>query len=61
MQIDFVIELFKRLKELNIHTALDTSGFIEIDKLKDLMEVTDLVLLDLKHIDNSEHEKLTRC
>ncbi len=58
LQIDFVIELFKRLKELNIHTALDTSGFIEIDKLKDLLDYTDLVLLDLKHMDDAAHQDL---
>ncbi|MDE5856676.1 MAG: pyruvate formate lyase-activating protein [Anaeroplasmataceae bacterium] len=67
LQIDFIIELFKRLKKLNIHTACDTSGitFNKEDKeslsrhLK-LLEVTDLFLLDIKHIDNEEHKKLTR-
>lgn len=58
LQIDFVIELFKRLKELNIHTCLDTSGFIQIDKLKDLLDYTDLVLLDLKHMDDNVHQDL---
>ena len=58
MQIDFVIELFKKLKELKIHTALDTSGFLATDKLKDLLEYTDLFLLDLKHMDEEEHLKL---
>ena len=58
LQIDFVIELFKRLKELNIHTCLDTSGFVQIDKLKDLLDYTDLVLLDIKHMDNKAHQDL---
>lgn len=58
LQIDFVIELFKRLKELNIHTALDTSGFVQIDKLKDLLDYTDLVLLDIKHMDDNVHQDL---
>ena len=58
LQIDFVIELFKRLKEHNIHTALDTSGFIDTDKLKDLLQYTDLVLLDLKHMQDNEHKEL---
>ncbi len=58
LQIDFVIELFKRLKEENIHTAIDTSGFIAIDKLKDLLDYTDLVILDLKEMDNVTHKEL---
>lgn len=58
LQIDFVIELFKKLKELKVHTCLDTSGFVEIDKLKDLLDYTDLVLLDLKQMDEEEHLKL---
>ena len=58
LQIDFVIELFKRLKELNIHTCLDTSGFVQIDKLKNLLGYTDLVLLDIKHMDNEAHQDL---
>ena len=63
MQIDFVTELFKQAKSKDIHTALDTSGILfninntaEIDKL---LQYTDLVLLDIKHIDDEEHKKLT--
>lgn len=58
IQLDFVIELFKKLKEHNIHTTLDTSGFIDTDKLKDLLEYTDLVLLDLKQMDDDSHKDL---
>ena len=58
VQLDFVIELFKRLKEKGIHTALDTSGFIDIDKLKDLTKYTDLVILDLKAMDDEMHKDL---
>lgn len=63
MQIDFVIELFKQAKERNIHTALDTSGILfnrnNTTKIDELLKYTDLVLLDIKHIDNEEHKKLT--
>ena len=59
LQIDFVMELFKRLKAEGIHTCLDTSGFVQTDKLKDLLKYTDLVLLDIKHMDDVEHLKLT--
>ena len=58
LQIDFVIELFKKLKAKGVHTTLDTSGFIDIDKLKDLLDYTDLVLLDIKEMDNETHKDL---
>lgn len=67
MQIDFVIELFTLAKKENIHTCLDTSGitFNEnsdtiLEKFNTLLSVTDLIMLDLKHIDNEEHIKLTK-
>jgi len=60
LQIDFLIELFKRLKQINIHTALDTSGFTEpTDRLNELLKYTDLVLLDIKHVYDQEHRELT--
>lgn len=62
-QIDFVTELFKKAKEQNIHTALDTSGILfnpnNTSKIDELLSHTDLVLLDIKHIDDNEHKKLT--
>lgn len=55
LQVEFVTELFKKLKELNIHTALDTAGSLPInDKIKWLLKYTDLVLLDIKHIDEEK-------
>lgn len=60
LQIPFVKELFKQLKDIGIHTALDTSGFAYIsDELNELLDYTDLVLLDIKHLDNTIHKKLT--
>lgn len=63
MQTDFVTELFKRAKEKGIHTALDTSGVLfnpaNTDKIDLLLKYTDLVMLDIKHIDDIEHKKLT--
>ncbi len=58
LQLEFVTELFKRLKKMGIHTTLDTSGFIETSKLNDLLKYTDLVLLDLKQMDNDVHKEL---
>lgn len=65
LQIDFLIELFARAKEKGIHTTLDTSGnpftreteFFE--KFQKLMEVTDLVMLDMKEMDSEKHKTLT--
>lgn len=60
LQAEFVTELFKKLKELNIHTALDTAGSIPISQqIKELLQYTDLVLLDIKHIDDEKAKILT--
>lgn len=66
MQIDFLLELFTLAKQNQIHTCLDTSGITyrpgesEYNrKLEALMAVTDLVLLDIKHIDPEGHKDLT--
>lgn len=65
LQIDFLLEFFKKAKEDGIHIALDTSGqpFERnepfFSKFNKLMKYTDLVLLDLKHIDAEKHRKLT--
>ena len=54
LQPHFLISLFKELRKRNIHTAIDTSGMVELtDTIKELLSLTDLVLLDIKHI-NSE-------
>ena len=64
LQLDFIIELFKEAKHRNIHTCLDTSAGCYNDKddekYKTLLSYTDLVLLDIKHIDDLEHIKLTK-
>ncbi len=62
-QMDFVTELFRRAREKDIHTALDTSGIYfnkdNTTKVDELLKYTSLVLLDIKHIDDEEHKKLT--
>ena len=73
-QMDFLIELFTKAKEKEVHTCLDTSGIFfrgewlhekkddtAFDRFRKLMEVTDLVMLDIKHIDEEEHVELTGC
>ncbi|ORX22222.1 pyruvate formate-lyase 1-activating enzyme [Thermoanaerobacterium sp. PSU-2] len=59
LQPEFCEDLFKKLKASVIHTALDTSGYVNIDKVKGLVKYTDLFLLDIKHIDDEGHKKLT--
>ncbi len=59
LQVKFLIELFKKLKEENIHTCIDTSGMVAItDDIKELLSYTDLVLLDIKHIDDNKCKDL---
>lgn len=65
MQIDFLLELFTKAKAMGIHTCIDTSGIAYKptntaynEKLDKLMEVTDLVMLDIKHIDPAQHKIL---
>lgn len=66
MQIDFLLELFEKAKKKGIHTCIDTSGIsynpnnhLYNEKLDQLMALTNLVMLDIKHINPIEHMKLT--
>ena len=66
MQIDFVTELFTILKAEGVHTCIDTSGITfnpnskeSVEKHEKLLKVTDLVMLDIKHIDDEACKKLT--
>ena len=53
LQADFLIELFTRLKKAGINIALDTSGMLDItDKIKELIDLTDLFLVDIKSIND---------
>jgi len=66
MQVDFLIDLFTLAKAKDIHTCIDTSGIAFnpdnapfMEKLDRLMTLTDLVMLDIKHIDPEKHIELT--
>ena len=66
LQIDFLCEILKACKENGIHTCIDTSGITYNpnnaeyhQKLSELMKLTDLVMLDIKHIDSAKHIDLT--
>jgi len=67
MQVDFLIELFTLAKEKDIHTCIDSSGIAFnpgnkalMEKIDKLMTLTDLVMLDIKHIDPEKHRELTQ-
>ena len=66
LQMDFLIELFEKATAKGIHTCLDTSGIIfdklnakVVEKMKHLVKVTSLVMLDIKHMDSEAHKELT--
>ena len=59
IQASFVLELFKKLKENGIHTCVDTSGMFALtDGIKEVLKYTDLVLLDIKHINDEKCKEL---
>ncbi|MDA7027975.1 pyruvate formate-lyase-activating protein [Bacillus sp. CLL-7-23] len=65
LQLPFLIEIFKKCKKIGIHTTIDSSGGCYSnassfqEQIKELIQYTDLVLLDLKHINRKKHMKLT--
>ncbi|MDR0334178.1 MAG: pyruvate formate lyase-activating protein [Dysgonamonadaceae bacterium] len=59
LQARFVGDFFRLCRQENIHTALDTSGCLFNDDVKQMLEYTDLVLLDIKTINATLHQKLT--
>ncbi|RIY37721.1 pyruvate formate-lyase-activating protein [Capnocytophaga canis] len=66
LQLDFVLELFTKLKSLGISTCVDTCGGfyantpIINEKILKLISLTDLFLVDIKHIDDTQHQRLTK-
>ncbi len=67
LQIDFVTELFELCRKEGVNTCIDTSGNpftregVFFEKFRKLCELTDLFILDIKHIDDEAHKKLTGC
>jgi len=67
LQIDFITELFEKAKAKGIHTCIDSSGITfnpdspeVMAKFDKLMPLTNLVMLDIKHIDDEHHLELTK-
>ena len=59
MNADFVIELLTKCKENYINTAVETSGYGNTQKLKELSKVTDTFMFDIKHTNSQIHKELT--
>ena len=65
LQMEFVTELFKECKKHGIHTNIDTSGDLKFNteerkqQLKELLAVTDMLMLDIKMFDAQKHKQLT--
>lgn len=58
LQVDFLLEICKKLKEEGIHIALDTAG-VGVGKYEEILSLIDLVLLDIKHSNKDGYKKLT--
>lgn len=59
LQAEALIELFRKARAEGLHTALDSNGSVVSDAVKELYGLTDLLLLDIKHIDPAVHQKIT--
>jgi pyruvate formate lyase activating enzyme len=58
-QPEFLLEFFRRCQEIGIHTTLDTCGYVRWEILERILEYTELVLFDIKHMDPVRHLELT--
>jgi len=59
LQAEFILEVSKMCKEQNISVAIDTSGFVWNEVVKEVLEYTDIVLLDIKNYDPLVYETVT--
>ena len=59
LQVNFATEIFRQCKKYDLHTALDTSGFVNLTTAKKILEFTDLVLLDIKSFIRETYRKVT--
>lgn len=59
MQADFLMEILKECRKKDIHTAVETAGFVKNETMKDISPYVDLFLYDLKLMDSSKHQNFT--
>jgi pyruvate formate lyase activating enzyme len=60
LQADFILQVVKILKKHDVHVTLDTAGLFDLDKIKSLIDLTDLILYDIKTYDDDLHISLTQ-
>ncbi|MBV7273532.1 YjjW family glycine radical enzyme activase [Clostridium sp. PL3] len=59
LQKEFLVDLFEEVRKLGLTIFVDTNGSTDFSKNKELVDLTDMVMLDIKSFDNDEHKKLT--
>ncbi len=59
LQNEFTVALFQKMKNIGIHTALDTCGYCSRDTLQKLLPYTDMIMYDIKTLDPEDHRKFT--
>ena len=59
MQLDFATELLEQLKEKGLHTAVDTSGAVPLEKARRVLDIADMILLDIKAYDSGLCRRIT--
>jgi pyruvate formate lyase activating enzyme len=59
LQADFAAGLFKSLREAGVHTALDTAGCVPFERMESVLKYSDMLLLDIKFIDEALHRRFT--
>jgi pyruvate formate lyase activating enzyme len=58
-QIEFTLNLLKEFKKKSLHTTIDTTGFVKWEDFDEILNYTDLVLFDIKHLNQEIHQKET--
>ena len=59
LQLEFLIDLLQKAKKLGLHICLDTTGYVDSNNLKDIIQYIDVLLYDIKSLDEERHKKLT--
>jgi pyruvate formate lyase activating enzyme len=59
LQAEFILEVIKLLKQHSVSVAVDTSGFVWNEAVKEVLELTDIVLLDIKNFDPVVYKTVT--
>lgn len=58
-QVEFTLNLLKEFKKKSLHTTIDTTGFVKWEDLDEILNYTDLILFDIKHLNEELHQKET--